>query len=159
MSRRPTTAFVLAGGGSLGAVQIGMLRELLDAGEQFDFVVGASAGAINGACFAAHPTGEGVAALDQIWRNLTRRDVMPLSIITLINGLVRRDHIVDGSALRRLLEHHLGDALIDNTALPLHIVAAELLSGDEVALSRGPMVRAVMASAAIQGIFPPVSID
>lgn len=159
MSKRPTTALVLAGGGSLGAVQVGMLRELLAVGEQFDFVVGSSAGAINGAYFAANPTIEGVAALERIWRNLTRHDVMPLSLITLINVLLRRDYVFDGSALRRLLERHLGDGLIDTATLPLRVIATDLLSGDEIVLSSGPMVRAVQASAAIPGIFPPVSID
>jgi predicted acylesterase/phospholipase RssA len=38
------TAFVLAGGGRLGAVQAGMLRELMSRGVSADFVVGSSAG-------------------------------------------------------------------------------------------------------------------
>lgn len=158
MNKPPTTALVLAGGGSLGAIQVGMLRELLAAGQRFDLVVGASVGAINAAYFAANPTREGVAGLEDIWRNITRRDVMPLSFVTLINVLLRRDYVFDGSALRRLLERHLS-GLIEATALPLHIVATDLLSGDEIVLSSGPMVQAVLASTAIPGIFPPVSID
>ncbi len=42
------TAFVLAGGGSLGAVQVGMLETLVDQGISADLVVGASVGAVNG---------------------------------------------------------------------------------------------------------------
>ena len=118
MVERPTTALVLAGGGSLGAVQVGMLRELFAAGERFDFIVGASAGAINGAYFAANPTSAGIAALENIWRAITRWDVMPLSITTLLNVMLRRDYIVDGSALRRLLHRHLGDGTIENASLP-----------------------------------------
>lgn len=159
VNKPPTTALVLTGGGGLGAIQVGMLRELLAVGEKFDFVVGASAGAINGAFFATNPTCEGVAALEKIWRMITRRDVMPLSFGSLINVLRRRDYIVDGSALRRLLDRHLGNSLIETTVLPLHIVTTELLSGDEIVLSNGPMVQAVLASAAIPGIFPPVPIN
>ena len=60
------TAFVFAGGGSLGAIEVGMLRELLDRGVRPDCVIGASAGAINAAYFAGRPNAEGVAKLDQI---------------------------------------------------------------------------------------------
>jgi predicted acylesterase/phospholipase RssA len=53
------TAFVFAGGGSLGAIQVGMLRVLVSEGVQPDFVVGASVGAINAAYFAGAPNAEG----------------------------------------------------------------------------------------------------
>jgi NTE family protein len=158
MNNRPRTALVLAGGGSLGAIQVGMLRELLAAGEAFDFVVGASAGAINGAYFASNPTRDGVATLEHLWRGIRRSDILPISLGTLLNLLLRRDYIDDGSALRQLLHHHLGDSLIEGTSLPLHIVATDQLSGDEIVLSDGPMVPAVLASAAIPGIFPSVMI-
>ena len=75
------TAFVLAGGGSLGAVEVGMLHALTERGVRPDFIVGASAGAINGAFFAADPTPGCVAQLDRLWRNLTRNHIMPMRIV------------------------------------------------------------------------------
>lgn len=62
------TAFVLSGGGSLGAVQVGMLRSLAERGWQPDFLVGVSAGALN-AAFIAGPFGDvPVEDLERIWR-------------------------------------------------------------------------------------------
>ena len=72
---RRNTAFVFAGGGSLGAIQVGMLRALLAAGERPDLIVGESVGEINAAYFASAPTSEGVARLEQIWCGLRRADV------------------------------------------------------------------------------------
>ena len=62
------TAFVLAGGGSLGAVEVGMLEALLDFGVYPDLVVGSSVGAIHGAFLAGHPDLNGVRRLREIWR-------------------------------------------------------------------------------------------
>ena len=154
-----STAFVMAGGGSLGAVEVGMLRALLAAGERPDLVVGASAGAINGAFFAFDPTPAGVDRLEAIWRALHRRDVFPFSLANLIGLLTGRDHLCGHGGLRRVLERHLGDRLLQDAAVPLHVVASDLTSGDEVLLSSGPAVDAVLASAAIPGVFPPVAID
>ena len=152
------TAFVLAGGGSLGAVEVGMLQALLEHGERPDLVVGASAGAINGACFAADPTLAGVAKMAATWCALRREHIFPLGIGTLLALLLRRDHLVGSHGLRGLLEAHLPYRLLEHAALPIHVVATELASGDEVLLSEGPAVDAVLASAAIPGIFPSVSI-
>jgi NTE family protein len=152
------TAFVLAGGGSLGAVEVGMLQALLEHGERPDFVVGASAGAINGACFAAEPTLAGVAKMAATWSALRREHIFPLGMRSLLALLLRRDHLVGSHGLRRLLEAHLPYRLLEHAALPIHVVATELASGDEVLLSEGPAVDAVLASAAIPGIFPSVSI-
>ena len=154
-----TTAFVLAGGGSLGAVEAGMLRALIEHGERADFVVGASAGAINGAYFAGDPTGRGVAKLEAIWRGLRRHHVFPLSLRQLLGMMWRRDYLVEPHGLRRLLETHLPYERIEHAQIPIHIVATDLITGDEVLLSSGPVVDAVLASTAIPGIFPTVSID
>ena len=73
----PVTAFVLAGGGSRGAVQVGMLGELVDRGIKADRVFGASVGAVNGAAYCGDPTPEGMERLAEIWRELTGDVVFP----------------------------------------------------------------------------------
>lgn len=73
-----TTAFVLAGGGSLGAVQVGMLSALLRAGIRPDHrVYGSSMGAVNAAAFAANPTIAGVDRMVTGWHELSRREIYP----------------------------------------------------------------------------------
>src|SRR3954464_8657058 len=72
----PITAFVLGGGGNLGAVQVGMLRALVEHGIGADLVVGCSVGALNGVAYAQEPSLVGVARLEQLWRELEGRDVM-----------------------------------------------------------------------------------
>ncbi len=155
-----TTAFVFAGGGSLGAVEVGMLKALVGAGVEADFVVGASVGAINAAYFAADPSPAGVARLEAIWRGLRRSDVFPLAPFGGLWGLLRRrDHLVDPAALGRLLERHLPYQRLEDAALPCHVVATRVFDGAEVCLSAGSAVEALLASAAIPGVFPPAHFD
>ena len=66
----PTTAFVLGGGGVLGATEVGMLRALLAAGITPDLVVGTSIGSVNGSFVAADPTVASAERLAQIWRRV-----------------------------------------------------------------------------------------
>ena len=152
------TAFVFAGGGSLGAVQVGMLHALTEHNLLPEFVVGASAGAINAAYFAANPTTDGVAGLDRLWCGLTRRQVMPMRVRDLFRIATRRPYVVDPTALRRLLERHLPYRLLEQATMPVHVVATDMVLGVERLLSVGSVVDAVMASAAIPGVFPPVRI-
>jgi NTE family protein len=155
-----TTAFVLAGGGSLGAVEVGMLEALLEAGVHADLVVGASVGAINGAHFAACPDRAGVARLRALWAAVRRRDVFPFSPWSGALGMLSiRNHLVDPGPLRRLLARSLPYRELGETKIPFHVVATDLLSGSEVLLSEGPTIEAVMASSAIPGVFPPVAWD
>jgi NTE family protein len=74
-----TTAFVLSGGGSLGAVQVGMLQALSERGITPDLLVGTSAGALNAVFVAAHGAGShALEELADIWTTLRRDDVFPL---------------------------------------------------------------------------------
>lgn len=151
------TAFVFAGGGSLGAVEVGMLRALVQSGIKPDFVVGSSVGAINAVQFAADPTAEGVERLERIWRTVRREDVFPLSPFgAMLRLLTRRGHLVAHAALRRLLERHLTVRPLEDTVLPCHVITTDLLGGTEVRLSEGSAVDALLASTAIPGIFEPV---
>ena len=151
------TAFVLAGGGSLGAVQVGMLRELTNFGVTADFVVGSSVGAVNASHFAGAPNAAGVAKLEKIWRDLQRHDVFPVTVRSLLGLFGRQGNLIDPFNLRRLLERHISFPNLQDATIPLHVIATNL-GGAAVCLSSGPAVDAIMASAAIPAAFPPVRI-
>jgi NTE family protein len=152
------TALVLAGGGSFGAIQVGMLRELVAFGVRPDFVVGSSVGALNGAYFAGDPSAAGVARMEEIWCGLKRRDVFPLKLRRIAGLLFQSAPLTDPSGLRSLIERHLPYRNLQDAALPVHLVATELLSGATVRLSSGPALDAILASCAIPVAFPPVRI-
>lgn len=152
-------AFVLSGGGSLGAVQVGMLRALIQNGICPDFLIGTSVGAVNAAWIAANPDHEGVLQLADIWMGLRRHDVFPLSPITGARGLLgQTNHFISSDNLRSLLERHIPFKRLEDAAVPLHLVATELKSGRAAILTSGPAVPALLASCAIPGVFPPVTI-
>ena len=155
---RPKTAFVLAGGGSLGAAQAGMLAELCAAGERPDLVVGVSAGAINAAFFAREPSEPTVTKMATLWAAMTTRNALGLSWRSLLGVVGLSDHLATPAGLRALLTRELGYQSFAEARVPLYIVCADSLTGQEVTLSRGDVVEAVLASSAIPGIFPAVSI-
>ena len=158
MTEDSKTALVLAGGGSLGAIQAGMLAALCAARASADFIVGASAGAINAGYFAACPSFERASALGTIWRMINRADIMPFTFGNALNLVLRRGHLFENGPLRALLERHIRYRRLEDAAIPVHVVASDVLTGEEVVLSRGPVVEAILASAAIPGLFPPVRI-
>ncbi len=152
------TAFVFSGGGSLGAIQVGMMRALLASGVCPDFVVGASVGAINAAYLACAPDLDGVSALERIWVGIRRADIFPFSVANLFGLIKHPGNIVDPGGLRRVIAANLPCARIEETKIPLHIMATNQ-QGQAVRLSGGPAVEAILASTAIPGVFPPVQID
>jgi NTE family protein len=153
---RAKTAFVFAGGGSFGAIQVGMLRALAAHGVTADMVVGSSVGALNGAFYAGDPTLGGVERLATIWRALNRRDVFPVTWRTLLGFLWRRDFLIPHDGIRKLIDDHIPFRNLQDARLPLHIVATDILTGDSVVLSEGSTAEAIVASTAIPGAFTPV---
>jgi NTE family protein len=152
---RKKTALVLSGGGSLGAVQVGMLHALSRAGFTPDVVIGASVGALNGAFFACDPTPLGVERLADLWRSLRRKDIFPLTMMAGLTAfLFGRDHLIEPSGLRAIANRALEIRRIEQARIPLHIVATDVLSGEEVLLSSGDIETALMASTAIPVVFP-----
>jgi NTE family protein len=159
--RQPRTAFVLSGGASLGALQVGMLRALYERDVVPDLLVGTSAGALNAAFVASRPQTPATAEqLACIWRGLHREDVFPMSARALLGGVTsHRDHLFPDRGLSQIVRRHLQIERLEQARIPLHVVALDLLSGEEVRLSRGSAVDAVMAASAIPGLLPPVGRD
>ena len=159
MDTATKTDVVLSGGGSLGAVQVGMLQALSRGGVAVDFIVGASVGALNGAFFAQDPTVEGADRLAAIWAGLQRSDVFPLTLLAGLKALLfGRDHLVEATALQALIRRSLRPRVFAGLQLPLHIVTTDVLGGEEVLLSEGPLDTALLASTAIPVVFPAVGV-
>ena len=150
------TAFVFAGGGSYGAIQVGMMHSLAARGISADMVVGSSVGALNGAYYAGDPTLKGVLQLETIWRGLTRHDVFPVTWRTLLGFLRRRDFLIPHDGIQKLIDDHLPYRNLQDAELPVHIVATDIVTGDSVVLSEGSAAQAIIASTAIPGAFAPV---
>jgi len=155
-----STAFVLSGGGSLGAVQVGMLQALAERGVRPDLLVGTSAGAVNALWVAQHGMSiDSLAGLAHIWQHLRRRDIFPVRPAHVLHGLLGRSQALSNSdSLVELIRAHCAIDDLRDASTPVHMVATDLLSGNAVLISDGPPAEAVRASAAIPGIFPPTRL-
>jgi NTE family protein len=154
------TAFVLAGGGSRGAVQVGMLQELIARGIRADRVFGASVGAINGASYAGQPTPENAERMAAIWREVKGTDIFPRGTF---DGpwayLQKRASVHANSGLRAIIESGIDYENLEDATIPIEVVTTSLTDGRERWIGHGPAVEAILASSAIPSIFPPVIID
>ncbi|XVQ09679.1 patatin-like phospholipase family protein [Spirillospora sp. CA-255316] len=145
---RPVAA-VLGGGDVLGAAHVGIGYALEQRGFVPDLIIGTSVGALNGAVAAAHPGGA-AQWLDHMWSRLRRREVFPLGY------LPSRAGIVADRGLRRLIARAGLPSRIEQLAVPFTAVATDLATGAPALLDRGDLESALLASAAIPGILPPV---
>jgi NTE family protein len=150
---------VLSGGGVLGAAQVGQLQALVAAGRPADVVIATSVGALNATAIASDPSPEGMDRLAEVWRGLKAEDIFPGSRFARAWNVVSRgDHIHSNDGIRKLIE---GFAVrsFEETIIPLLVSATNLRTGEEHWFSSGPLMPAILASTALPGIFPPVSID
>ena len=159
MPRPFDTAFVLGGGGVLGATQIGMLRALLECGVSPDLVVGASVGALNGAVIAADPSLASVESLSDLWTDLASSGIFSDSPFSQAARLVRhRTHLHDAGPLRRLLQQRLPVTRIEHLPTRFQCVAASIERAAAHWFVDGPIADAVIASCSVPGLFPPAHV-
>jgi len=151
------TAFVLGGGGVLGAAEVGMLGALLDAGIRPDLIVGTSVGAINGAAVAAKPTAEAIEQLTELWSDLGRSDVFAGGPAKQLATVVQHGYLHSNAPLRRMLHSHLV-ATFEELPVRFQCVAASIERAAARWFDRGPLVEAVLASCAVPALLPPVKI-
>src|SRR3954454_5231436 len=156
---RPREAVVLSGGGSLGAVQIGALRALLEAGVKPDLFVGCSVGALNAAALAVDPTLSRLDELEQIWRSLDRKDVFAGNRRMLATHIVRGDdHLYEPDALRALVRRAVPVADLGETTVACHVVTTDLQTGRPCWWTTGDPVAVLTASAGLPAVSPPVPL-
>ncbi|GAA1977612.1 patatin-like phospholipase family protein [Microbacterium pumilum] len=153
-------AFVLGGGGIRGAVEIGMIQALLEAGIRPDVVAGTSIGAINGALVAADPTPTVVDTLMRAWTSPEATAVYGDSLGAQAWRLIKtQTHLNSPAPLQRILERSLGvDARFEDLAVPLRVVAANIERAAEHVFDSGPLIPAVLASASVPGLLPATRI-
>ncbi|RZU50010.1 NTE family protein [Krasilnikovia cinnamomea] len=153
-------AFVLGGGGVLGAVEVGMLRALFRAGYTPDVVVGTSIGAVNGALVAADPSEAVTDRLVQLWSSPEAADVYGDSIARQLRRFAARTHLHSPMPLRRLLESELGEQVtFADLKVPFRCCAASIERAAEHWFDSGPLVDAVLASSSVPGLLPPMQIE
>ena len=157
-------AVVLSGGGSLGAVQVGALQALFEAGVRPDLLVGCSVGALNAAFLAVDPTPERVSELERVWRGLDRAAVFgagrrPMAAQVLSAAVRKQDHLYEPHALRALVRRWVPVDDLAQTAVPCHVVTTDLLSGQPCWWSAGDPVAVLTASACLPALFQPVALD
>jgi NTE family protein len=160
-ARTGGTVFALGGGGNLGATQVGMLHALLEWGILPDAIVGTSIGALNGAFLAGHADLAGIEELTELWLSVRRNDVFPMRLPSLVRGLLgHKEFLVESLGLRSFLTRaDLGYSELEDAPIPVRVVATDLATCEAVVLSEGRVIEALLASAAIPGVFPPVEVN
>lgn len=154
-------AFVLSGGGNLGALQIGALEVLMREGIRPEMLVGTSAGAVNAASLATNPTMEGVHQLNEIWKQIKKENIYPGGAVRMAWHLAtQQDSLCTRKNLASFLQRNTpkGIRSFRQLKVPLYIVATDLLTGNRYLFGEDPdehIVDAILASTAIPPIFPP----
>ena len=158
----PGWPLILPGGGNRGAIQAGALLALFERGFVPELIVGVSAGTINGAYLAFHPSLEGVRDIVEIWHGLTARSLFGTrlpSLRRLSAFALGRAAAFKSDGLENLLVENLPSKRFEDTSVPLVVAATHLETGTARALESGDLVKAVLASAALPSILPPVTVD
>jgi len=153
-------AYVLGGGGSRGAVQLGMLRALATTDLRPDLVVGTSVGSLNGAILASEPGGA-AAKLEDIWPRIDRQQVFPggFFLKTLAATTSGRPYVFDPTPLSELMAEYIPESRIEDLELPFVAMATDLDTGVRVELDSGDLRSALLASSAVPIAFPWVERD
>jgi NTE family protein len=159
MNENARDVFVLSGGASRGAVQVGMLQTLLGAGIRPHALVGTSVGALNAAFLAADPTVRRAYELGDRWHALRTRDIFPGGTWSRLGHLAQRHpYLYSSAALRTLIETWAPVRRLEDLATPLRITTTPLTGGPATYHDSGEIAPLLLASTAVPGVFAPVHL-
>lgn len=157
-----TTAFVLGGGGVLGAVEVGMLRALLERDIVPDLVLGTSVGALNGAMVAREPRLPVVEKLTALWQRAGEPQSTQVygdsALRTVKRAVSTKTHLWSSEPLRQALDEEFGELTFEDLPVRFQVCAASIERAAEHWFTTGPVVDAVVASAAVPGLLPPAQV-
>ncbi len=141
------TGLALGGGMARGFAHIGVLKVLNKHGIKPSIVAGTSIGSVVGGCYLAGKLDE----LEEWARSLNR-----LKVLSYLDFRVKSAGLIGGKRLEAMLSKHFVDMDMEELPIPFITVAADLLTGHEVWIRKGPVINAMRASFALPGVFPPV---
>jgi NTE family protein len=155
-----TTAFVLGGGGVLGAVEVGMLRALLEREIRPDLVLGTSVGALNGAMVSRDPTPAAIDRMAELWASVAEGNEVygDRRLRTVRRAMATGTHIYSPRPIKQRLEEEFGDLTFEELPVRFQVCAASIERAAEHWFDSGRVVDAVVASAAVPGLLPPAKV-
>lgn len=151
--------FVLSGGGARGAVQVGMLEALLEAGITPHALIGTSVGALNATFVGWRPDRARVRELRTRWLALRTRDIFPGGTLTRVSHLVRqRPYLFSSASLQQLIEEWKPVDRLEDLPTEVRVVTTPLVGSGAVYHRHGDLARLLLASAAVPAVFAPVAL-
>jgi NTE family protein len=155
-----TTAFVLGGGGVLGAAEVGMLRALFEREIGPDLVLGTSVGALNGAMVARDPTPAVIDRMAELWTSAAANgDVYgDRRLRTVRRAMATGTHIYSPKRMTERLREEFGELTFEELPVRFQVCASSIERAAEHWFDSGPVVEAIVASAAVPGLLPPARV-
>lgn len=151
--------FALAGGGAHGAVQWGLFQSLSETDILADALIGTSAGALTGAIMAEDAIA-GLSRLTYVWSQLDLQDIMGDDWLSIVRSATSgKTSLIENASEAEALESILAARSFAELDVPFAAVATDLATGHAVAHDEGALIPALLASSAIPGVLPPVSIE
>ena len=137
-----------------------MLRALFERGVVPDLVLGTSVGALNGAMVAQDPSPAVIDRLVELWRQAgeTKEVYGDRPLRTVRRAMSTRTHIYSAGPLKARLRAELGDVTFEELPVRFQVCAASIERAAEHWFDSGPVVEAVVASAAVPGLLPPAEV-
>ena len=155
-----TTAFVLGGGGVLGAAEVGMLRALFEREIGPDLVLGTSVGALNGAMVARDPTPAVIDRMAELWTSAAANgDVYgDRRLRTVRRAVATGTHIYSPKPMTERLREEFGELTFEELPVRFQVCASSIERAAEHWFDSGRVVEAIVASAAVPGLLPPARV-
>ena len=150
--------FILTGGGSRGALQVGMLKKLIELSILPDLIVGISVGSLNGIVIASNPSLETVNDLEEIWKGVVEKELFPVNVKQIIAGLGKNNYLVSNSGLKKLISKS-PVRNIEDPKIKFLCVVTNFETGQSVIFDKGKAEEILLASCSLPGIFEPVNIE